>query len=49
MIVGIGLDNIVNNDRDNLHERILKAWIKDWESEILITRYQENGQRLLKK
>ena len=37
MIVDMGLDNIVYNDRDPRHARIFNAWIEDWESDILRT------------
>ena len=49
MMVDMGLDNIVKNDREPRHARIFNAWIKDWESYILITRDHENEQRLLQK
>ena len=49
MMVDMGLDKIVHNDREPCHARIFNAWIKDWESEILRTRDQENEQRLLQK
>ena len=49
MMVDMGLDNIVHNDREPHHARILNDRIKDWESDILRTRYQENEQQLLKK
>ena len=39
MMVDMGIDNIVHNDRDSRHDRIFNAWINDWESVILITRY----------
>ena len=48
-MVDMGLDNIVQNDREPRHARIFNAWIKDWESCILITRDQENEQRLLQE
>ena len=49
MMVDMGLDNIVHHDREPLHGRILNAWIKDWESDILRTIYQNNEQWLLQK
>ena len=49
MMVEMGLDNIVRNDREPLHARIFNAWIKDWESDIRITRDQDNEQHLIKK
>ena len=49
IMVNMCLDNIVHNDRETRHTRILNAWIKDWESDILRTRYQENEQHLLQK
>ena len=49
MMVDMGLDNIVNNYRDPLHARIFNVWIKDLDSDILITRDQDNEQRLLHK
>ena len=45
----MGLDNIVNNNREPRHSYIFNAWIKDWESDILRTRYQENEKRVLHK
>ena len=49
MVVDMGLDNIVHNDREPRHARIFTTWIKDWESDILRTRNQDNYQRLLQK
>ena len=49
MMVGIGLDYIVHNDREPHHARIFNAWIEDWESEILRTRDQENEKRIMHK
>ena len=49
MMVDTGLDNIVHNDRETRHARIFNAWIKDWESDILRTKYQENYQQLMHK
>ena len=49
IMVDMGLDPSVHNDREPHHARIFNAWIEDWESDILITRYQENEQRLLQK
>ena len=49
MMVDMGIDNIVHNDRDSRHDRIFNAWINDWESDILRTQDQENEQSLLKK
>ena len=49
MMVDMGLDNIVYNDREPCHARIFNAWIEDLESDILRTRYQENDQRFLQK
>ena len=48
-MVDMGLDNIVHNDREPRHARILNAWIKDWESDILRTLDQENEKWLLHK
>ena len=48
-MVGMGLDNIMHNDREPGHARIFNAWIEYWESEILITRDQENEKCLLQK
>ena len=48
-MVGVGLDNIVNHDREPRHARIFNAWIDDWESYILRTRDQENEQCLMHK
>ena len=49
MMVDMGLDNIVNNDKDPCHSSIFYDWIKDLESDILKTRYQDNEQRLMQK
>ena len=49
MMVDTGLDNIVHNDREPRHARILNAWTEDWESDIPRTRDQENEQCLLHK
>ena len=48
-MVNMGLDKIVHHGRDPCHASILNDWIKDWESDILRTRYQENEKRLLQK
>ena len=48
-MVHMGLDNIVHNYSDPIHARIFNAWIKDWESDIVITWYQDNEQLLLRK
>ena len=49
MMVDMGLDKIVHHYMAPRHSRIFNAWIEGWESDILITRYQENEHRLLKK
>ena len=49
MMVDMGLDDVFHHDIDIRYTRIFNAWIKDWESNILITRAQENEQRLLNK
>ena len=49
MVVDMGLDNIVHNDSEPHHARVFNAWVEDWESDILITRDQENEKRLLHK
>ena len=49
VMVGVGLDNIVNHDREPRHASIFNAWIDDWESYILRTRDQENEQCLMHK
>ena len=49
MVVDMGLDNIVNNDREPRHSMIFNAYIEDWESDILRTRDQENEKYLLHK
>ena len=49
MMVDMGLDNIVHNDRESLHARIFNSWIEDWESDIPRSRDQDNEQRLLQK
>ena len=49
MMVDMGLDNIVHNDREPCHARIFNAWIENWESDILRTQDQDNEQRLLHK
>ena len=43
------LDNIFHNDSEPWHSRISNAWIKDRESDILRTQYQENEKRFLHK
>ena len=48
-MVAMGLDNIVHNDRYPRLASIFNVWIKDWESDIMRTRDQENQQRLLQK
>ena len=47
MMVEMGLDNIVHNDREPRHANIFNARVEDWESEILRTQDQDNEQRLL--
>ena len=42
VMVGMGLDNIVHNDREPCYAKIFNAWIEDQESEILIAQDQEN-------
>ena len=49
MMVDMGRDNIMHNDREPLHARIFNAWIKDWESDILRKRDQESQKHLLQK
>ena len=49
MMVDMGIDNIVHNDREPRHARIFNSWIYYWESDILRTQDQENEQRLLQK
>ena len=49
MMVDMGLDNIVHNDREPCHAMILNAWIEDWESDILRTQEQDHEQRFLQK
>ena len=49
MMVDTGIDNMVNNDRETCHARILNAWINYWDSDILITQDQDNEQRFLHK
>ena len=49
IMVDMGLDNIVHNDRAPRHARIFNAWIEDWELDILITQDQENEQQILQK
>ena len=49
MIVDMGIDNIVHNDREPCNSRIFNAWIEDCDTEILTTRDHENEQRLLQK
>ena len=39
MMVDMGLDKIVYHDRELRHDRIFIAWIKNWESDIMITIY----------
>ena len=49
MIVVMGLDKIMHNDREPRHVRIFITYTEYWESYILITQNQENEQRLLQK
>ena len=49
MMVDMGLDSIVYNDRKTCHAKIFNACIKDWESDILRTQDQENEQQILQK
>ena len=49
MMVDMGLDKTVHNDMETRHARKFNAWIEDQESDILITRDQENQQRILQK
>ena len=49
IIVEIDLYNTMHHDREPIHARIFNACIKDWDSDILITKYQDNESRLLKK
>ena len=49
MMVDMALDIIVHNDRETHHARILNAWVEDWESDILIIRYQDNEKLLPQK
>ena len=49
MMFYMGIDNIVYNNREPLHARIFKAWIKYWESYILITLDQDNEKHLMHK
>ena len=49
MMIYMGLDRIVNHDRDLLHARIFNVWIEDWESDTLRIPDQGNDQRLLQK
>ena len=37
MVIYMGLDKNVHNDREPSHAKICNAWIEDWESEILRT------------
>ena len=46
MMVDMGLDNIVNHDREPRNARIFNARIKDWESNIPRTQDHDNEQRL---
>ena len=49
MMVDMGLDKNVHNDRETLHAKIFNAWLEYWDSDILRTRYQENEQQLHQK
>ena len=49
MMVDMGLDKILHNDREPHHAKIFNAWIKDLKSDILRSRYQGNEQRILQK
>ena len=46
MMVNMGLDKILHNDREPQYARTFHAWTEDWESDILRIRDQENEQRL---
>ena len=49
MMVDMGLDKIAHHDRELLHASIFNAWIKDWDSDILITKYQDNEKKIMQK
>ena len=49
IMVDMGLYKILHDGREPRHARIFNSWIKDWDSEILRTRHQENDQHLLQK
>ena len=49
MMVDMGIDNIVHNDKEPVQAKIFNAWIQYWESNILITRDQENELQLFQK
>ena len=49
MMVEMGLDKIVHNDRDPRHARIFNSLIEDWESDILRTQDLDNEKGLLQK
>ena len=42
IMIDMGLENIVHHDRYPHHDKILNAWIKDWDSDIPRTRDQDN-------
>ena len=48
-MVDMVIDKNLHHDRETRHARIFNAWIKYWESDTLITRDQDNEQRLHKK
>ena len=49
IMVDMGLDDNVHNDRAPRHSRIFNAWIEDWESNIPRTQDQKNAQCHLQK
>ena len=49
MMVDMDIDTILHNDREPLHVRTFNAWIEDWESDILVTLYQDNEQHIMHK
>ena len=48
-MVDICIDNIVHNDMYPWHSRTFNVYMKDCESDILITRDQDNEQLILNK
>ena len=49
IMVDMGLYKILHHGREPRHARIFNSWIKDWVSDILRTKDQDNDQQLMHK